>query len=150
MVDENKRAKVTRTNKLSAFTRKKNHLKQLLDGGAQSVKLEEVYRELLDAFKILEQAQEEFMLIVDEDNMADEAAYLDEPSEILSQFDLQVNQAKETQKKVASDLEKQQKIDDDKVAKEREYSVALAIFKANITSFGKPSVHLLTLKEMFI
>ena len=147
MVDENKRAKVTRTNKLSAFTRKKNHLKQLLDGGAQSVKLEEVYRELSDAFKILEQAQEEFMLIVDEDNMADEAAYLDEPSEILSQLDLQVNQAKETQKKVASDLEKQQKIDDDKVAKEREYSVALAIFKANISSFGKPSVHLLTLKE---
>ena len=101
MVDENKRAKVTRTNKLSAFTRKKNHLKQLLDGGAQSVKLEEVYRELSDAFKILVQAQEEFMLIVDEDNMADEAAYLDEPSEILSQFDLQVNQAKENQKKVA-------------------------------------------------
>ena len=56
MADEVRKAKVTSTNKLSAFTRKKKHLTQLLDGGALSEKLHAAYKDLLDAFKVLEQS----------------------------------------------------------------------------------------------
>ena len=147
MADEIKKAKVTRQNKLSAFTRKKNHLTQLIDGGAQSAKLEEAYRALSDAFKALEIAQEEFMLVVDEDAIEEEATYLDASANVLSQMDLQVNQAAANQEKVASDLERQQKKDEDQAAREREFSVALAVFKASIIGFGKPSAQLSKLRD---
>ena len=48
--------------KLRSFTRKKNHLHQLLDGGAQDSKLKEVYGEIKAAFDVLEKAHEEFFL----------------------------------------------------------------------------------------
>ena len=147
MVDEVRKAKVVRTSKQGAFTRKKNHLVQLLEGAAQSNKLNAAYKDLSDSFKILEQAHEDFMLVVDEAEMETEASYLDESAKMLSEFDLRVSKAIENQAKVASDLEEQKKRDDDKAAKEREYDVALAVFKTNITGFGKPSTHLTRLSE---
>lgn len=147
MVDEVRKANVVRTSKQGAFTRKKNHLVQLLEGAAQSNKLNAAYKDLSDSFKILEQAHEDFMLVVDEAEMETEASYLDESAKMLSEFDLRVSKAIENQAKVASDLEEQKKRDDDKAAKEREYDVALAVFKTNITGFGKPSTHLTRLSE---
>ena len=46
MADSVKKAKAIRISKLGAFTRKKNHLAQLLDGGADSAKLKDVYADL--------------------------------------------------------------------------------------------------------
>ena len=99
MAEEIKKAKVTRQNKLSAFTRKRNHLKQLIDGGAQSAKLEEAYRALSDAFKVLEIAQEDFMLVVDEGALEEEAAYLDASAGVLSQMDLRLIRLQQIKKK---------------------------------------------------
>ena len=109
MVDEVRKAKVVRTSKQSAFTRKKNHLVQLLEGAAQSNKLNAAYKDLSDSFKILEQAHEDFMLVVDEAEMETEASYLDESAKMLSEFDLRVSKATENQAKGASDLEEQKK-----------------------------------------
>ena len=39
MADELKKAKVARKGKLGAFTRKQNHIQQLIDGGAPGAKL---------------------------------------------------------------------------------------------------------------
>ena len=108
MADEVKKAKVTRTNKLSAFTRKKNHLIQLLNGGAQSEKLNAAYKELSDAFKVLEQSHEDYVLVIEENKLEGEASYLDEPSDVLSGFDLSFSQAIQNQNKLASDLEIQE------------------------------------------
>ena len=43
MADEVKRTKAIRISKMSSFTRKKNHLQQLLDGGGNPDKLKKVY-----------------------------------------------------------------------------------------------------------
>ena len=45
MADEVKKAKAIRVSKLSSFTRKKNHLQQLLDGGGNPDKLKKVYED---------------------------------------------------------------------------------------------------------
>ena len=50
MAEELKRAK------RGVFTRKKNHLQQLLDGGAHTDRLQEAYTDLAEAFKTLEGA----------------------------------------------------------------------------------------------
>ena len=147
MADEVRKAKITRTNKLSAFTRKKNHLTQLLEGGASSEKLHAAYKDLSDAFKVLEHSHEDYMLVIEEDQLETEAAYLDDSAGVLSSLDLRINQAMENQTKLASDLEMQRKEDEDKATKEREFSIALAVFKSSISGFGKPSVNLAKLSE---
>ena len=43
MADEVKRVKAIRVSKLSTFTRKKNHLQQLLEGGGNPEKLKKVF-----------------------------------------------------------------------------------------------------------
>ena len=53
---EIKRAKAVRVSKRGAFTRKKNYLQQLLDGGASVHKLRDTFAELAEAFKALEVA----------------------------------------------------------------------------------------------
>ena len=73
---------------MAAFTRKRNHLHQLIEGGAQSAKLKEAYMELSDAFKTLESVHEDLMLIIEDDQMEAESSYLDTPAESLSQVDL--------------------------------------------------------------
>ena len=54
MAEAIKKAKVARKGKLGAFTRKHNHIQQLIDGGAPGAKLKEVYEELTAAFGALE------------------------------------------------------------------------------------------------
>ena len=49
MADEIKQAKAVRRAKQGNFTRKKNHITQLLEGSAKGDKLKAVYAELLDA-----------------------------------------------------------------------------------------------------
>ena len=93
MADETRRAKVIRSNKMSAFTRKCNHLQQLIDGVAPSAKLIEVYAELSEAYSSLEKAQEDLMLVVDEEALETEGAYLDNPSSVLAEMDLKVSKA---------------------------------------------------------
>ena len=137
MADEVRKAKITRTNKLSAFTQKKNHLTQLLDGGASSEKLHAAYKDLSDAFKVLEHSHEDYMLVIEEDQLETEAAYLDDSAGVLSSLDLRINQAVENQTKLANDLEMQRKKDEDKVTKEREFSIALAVFKSSITAISE-------------
>ena len=95
MADEVRKAKVARTNKLSAFTRKRNHLQSLIDGGASGSKLKDAYNDLSDAFNTLERFHEDLMLVLEDDAMEVEASYLDNPAEILSQMDLRVSQAAE-------------------------------------------------------
>ena len=147
MAEEARKARVTRTNKMSAFTRKRNHLQQLLDGAAPGTKLTEVYTELSDAYLALERAHEDYMLVIDEAGLDAETTYLDSPSTILGEMDLKVSKAADTQNQLKRDLEKREKESEEEAAKKRKYSVALATFKANIMGFGKPSGQLSTLSN---
>ena len=147
-----KKAKLIRTNKLAAFTRKSNHLQQLIDGGAQGPKLKEAYVELADAYKVLENAHEEFMLVIEDDAvMETEATYLDNPSSVLSQMDLRVSQAVENQDKVAKDTEKeaenQRKLAEKEAEQKNKCERAKAAFRTGVESFGKPSGNLTQLSE---
>ena len=145
MADETRRAKVIRSNKMSAFTRKRNHLQQLIDGVAPSAKLIEVYTELSEAYSSLEKAQEDLMLVVDEETLETEGVYLDNPSLVLAEMDLKVSKASDTQNQLKKDVENRQKEEQESAAREREYAVALAKFKSSILGFGKPSGQLMTL-----
>ena len=51
MAEQTKKAKINRKTKLGAFTRKHNHVKALVDGGAEKEVLEKQYDELSQAFK---------------------------------------------------------------------------------------------------
>ena len=97
MADEVKRAKAMRVSKLGSFTRKKNHLQQLLDGGAQVNKLKEVYGELKLAFENLERAHEEVLVVIPEDQLEAEDAYMDNPATVLSGMDVKIGTSEETQ-----------------------------------------------------
>ena len=146
MDPEVKRAKAMRTNKLSAFTRKRNHLQSLIDGGARGDKLKDAYKDLAEAYTTLEKAHEEFILLVDDDIIAEEASYLDAPAVTLSDMDLRVTQAAENQEKVRQDTEKEQQAQQqrDREAEnvKRKQNRAKAVLKASIEGFGKPSRNL--------
>ena len=86
MADAVKKAKINRKSKLGAFTRKKNRLQTLLDGGTVEETLKQVYNELADDFKLIETAHEELCLLLDEDDEEASEAYLDDPSDVLSQI----------------------------------------------------------------
>jgi len=90
MAEEAKRAKAIRVSKLSSFTRKRNHLQQLLDGGGSPDKLRKVFEELETAYKILEQAQEDVLVAVGEDMVDTEVAYMDVPASSLAEMDIKV------------------------------------------------------------
>ena len=53
MAEQIKKLKNLRKNKLAAFTRKQKQLQNLLDTEASAVKLEEVYQELKETFRLL-------------------------------------------------------------------------------------------------
>ena len=72
MAEEIKRAKAIRTAKKGNFTRKKTHLQQLLDGGANSERLNASYAELADAYKTLEQTHEDVLVVIEEDQIEQE------------------------------------------------------------------------------
>ena len=143
MADSVKKAKAVRVSKLGSFTRKKNHLVQLLDGGASSQKLKEVYLELSNAFKDLEKAQEDLLVEVPEDQIETELAYLDAPAVLLSEMDLRVSTAAQTerQSQVAAQTEA------DATLKKQEFTAAQASFRTKLEGFGKMSANLTLLSS---
>ena len=86
MTEAAKKVKVTRKNKLGSFTRIKNRLQTLLDGGTVDHTLLDVYEELATAFKTLEEAHEALCLVLEEDDPEADGTYLDGPSDLLSQM----------------------------------------------------------------
>ena len=143
MADPVRKAKAVRVSKLGAFTRKKNHLTQLLEGGARSVKLKEVYGDLTDAFKDLEIAQENLLIELPEDGLETELAYLDAPAAVLSDLDLRVSTSEQTEEQSRI----QQQTEANEATKKQEFEVAKAALKAKIEGFGKPSVNLISLSN---
>ena len=131
MADEVKRAKAVRVSKLGSFTRKKNHLQQLLDGGAQVTKLKEVYGELKTAFEALERAHEEVLVVVQEDQLEAEDAYMDAPATVLSDMDVKIGTSEETQTQQQIQEQTRKKQGDDAAKKRKDYEEALNNFKTN-------------------
>ena len=138
MAEELKRAKALRVSKRGVFTRKKNHLQQLLDGGAHTDRLQEAYTDMAEAFKTLEGAHEGVILALEEDQMEAEETYLDALAGELSAMDVKVNTSKQTQ----SAQQAQEKALADEAAQKKAFEGAVAAFKAKVEGFGKPSVNL--------
>ena len=79
MAESIKKAKVSRKSKLGIFTRKKNHLKALIDGETDSKTLEKSYKEVSEAFHDIERAHEELCMLLEEDDPEADDSYLDVP-----------------------------------------------------------------------
>ena len=142
MGDEIRQAKAVRRTKLGNFTRKKNHITQLLEGGAKGAKLKEVYGELSDTYKVLEKAQEDLMLVLNEEDLDAEDAFLDAPCTALSDIDLRISTAAETEEQQNLEKQSQNKAAEEEVMKKKRVDQALAVLKASISGFGKPSANL--------
>ena len=127
-----KRAKAVRVSKKGVFTRKKNHLQQLLDGGALYERLKEAYTEMADAFKTLESAHEEVLIAMDEDHIETEETYLDSLADDLSAMDVKVNTSMQT----INAQQAQEKAIADTAAQKRAFEGAVASFKAKVENFG--------------
>ena len=138
MADSVKKAKAIRVSKLGAFTRKKNHLTQLLDGGADSTKLKEVYADLSKAYADLEKAQEDLLVELPEESIDAELEYLNAPAVALSDMDLRVSTSTQTQKQ--NEIQKQAEAEEN--SKKQEFTAAQACFKAKLEGFGKHYVNL--------
>ena len=141
MTEELKKAKAVRVSKKSTFTRKKNHLQQLLDGGATVEKLKASYDELAEAFSNLEKANEDVLIALEEDQVEAEAAYLDGTARELAEMDVKVSTSQETQKQ----QQLQEQADADKAEAKRKFEGAIATLRTKIEGFGKPSANLLEL-----
>ena len=98
-----------------------------------------------EAYSSLEKAQEDFVLVVDEETLEAEGAYLDNPSSVLAEMDLKFSKASDTQYQLKKDVENRQMEEQEKAARERIYAVSLAKFKSSIVGFGKPSGQFTTL-----
>ena len=132
MADDIKKAKINRKSKLGAFTRKKNRLQTLLDGGTGEETLKTVYNELADDFKLVETAHDELCLLLEEDDEDASSSYLDDPADALSQMQLKVAKAvSESGQRIKENTEKEER--------KRQFDSSLALFKANVQNFGKPS-----------
>ena len=92
MAEQIKKLKNLRKNKLAAFTRKQKQLQNLLDTEASAVKLEEVYQELKETFRLLEVAHDNYSAEEEEDILEEEGDYLDSPSTELNNLDAKVTQ----------------------------------------------------------
>ena len=79
MAENIKKMKIARRSKLGAFTRKQKHLQALLDGESDGALLEKSYDELSDALKYVEKTHEEYLLLLEEDELDAEDSYLDDP-----------------------------------------------------------------------
>ena len=142
MAEEIKKAKAVRRSKLGSFTRKKNHLQQLLDGGAAGVKLKSVYIELNDVFKLLEKAHEDVLVALEEEDIDAEDVFMDAPATTLAEIDVKIGTAAETEAQHKLQEQLQQKTTEDEAAQKKDYDAALAVFKASVIGFGKPSANL--------
>ena len=141
MADELKKARGVRRSKLGSFTRKKNHISQLLEGGANSEKLKSEYSELVAAFKRLEETQENILILLEVDEMDAEESFMDDPAKTLAEIDIQIGTAKETEDQKRLQEELQNKERDDAAATKKEQDSAVAIFRASVESFGKPAIN---------
>ena len=92
MAEEIKKCKNLRKNKLSAFTRKSNHLQSLLDSGADGKKLEEVLLEVKSAYTAIESAHDDYSSVVDEEALENEGDFLETPSARLNSLDTKVSE----------------------------------------------------------
>ena len=107
MADELKKAKAIRVVKQENFTRRRNHLQQLLDGGAASNELKTSYVELTDAFALLEKAHEDVIVAVeDETFLEQEDKYLDEIATLWTEMDVK--------EAIASDTHDQQRLQEER------------------------------------
>ena len=100
--------------------------------------MKEVYSELSNTLKDLEKAQEDLLVEVPEDQIETELAYLDAPAVLLSEMDLRVSTAAQTerQSQVAAQTEA------DATLKKQEFTAAQASFRTKLEGFGKPSANL--------
>ena len=143
MADTLKRAKAVRVSKKGVFTRKKNHLQQLLDGGAAVDWLKEAYEDLAEALKVLENAHEEVLIALEEDQIEAEEIYLEDPANDLSAMDIKVNTSRETH----AQQQAQEQAVADEAERRRNFEGAVAAFRAKVEGFGKPSVNLAQLSN---
>ena len=122
MGDEAKRYKNLRKVKLAAFTRKHKSLQGLLDAEENAERLEESLRELHEAFKVAEKANDDYVAIIEEDELETELGYMDAPTTTLETL---TNKVKDRLKSL----------------KDSERSTAVqSKFKLGIQNFGTPSV----------
>ena len=76
MSEEAKKLKNVRKVKLTAFTRKQNHLQNLVDTGSCAEELEEAFSDLKAVYRSLEKAHEDYAGVVDEEVLDNEGDYL--------------------------------------------------------------------------
>ena len=105
--------------------------------------MKDSYGELARAFEVLESAQENVLVALEEDQLETEVAYLDSLAGELALMDLKVNTSLETHSQKA----RQDKADEDEATRKQEFNRALAAFKAKLENFGKPSVNLTELSN---
>ena len=107
----------------------------MIDGGAESNLLENLYRELSEAYNAVEKAHEDLCLVLEEDHEDAADSYLDDPSSTLASMHVSVSKA------VAANKEKVATANEVK-EKEAQFQGSLAALKANIKSFGSPATNL--------
>ena len=93
MAEQLKRAKINRKTKLGPFTRKHNHVKALIDGGAEGEVLEKQYEELSEVFKEVEKSHQDLCMLLEEDDDEADDSYLDDPSSKLSTIHVSISKA---------------------------------------------------------
>ena len=135
MAENKKKMKIARRSKLGSFTRKQKHLQALLDEESDGALLEKSYDELSDALKDVEKTHEEYLLLLEEDELDAEDSYLDDPSDTLARMHISVGKAIANAKTRAD-------VADKDAEKKRLYEGSLAAFRAGIESFGNPSTNL--------
>ena len=142
MADKVKRTKAIRVSKMSSFTRKKNHLQQLLDGGGNPGKLKKVYEELETAYKVLEQAQEDALIAVGEEVLDTEVVYMDGPATTLADMDVKISTAEETHSQQKAEQQTREEAAANEAKQKKDINDALTNLRANIEAFGEPSTNL--------
>ena len=147
MADEVKRAKNLRRGKLGSFTRKKNHLVQLLEGGAKGDKLKSEYAELLEAYKVLESSHEDVLVVLEEEDLDAEDSFLDASAKSLAEVDLRIVTAGETEAQQDAEEQARIKATEAETNRKKEHAEALSLFQANIENFGKPATNLSDLSK---
>ena len=142
MAEEAKKAKAIRISKLSSFTRKRNHLQQLLDGGGSPDKLRKVFVELEAAYKVLEQAQEDVLVAVGEDMVDTEVAYMDAPASSLAEMDIKVSTSEDAHKQMQTEQQNREEATAKEAKLKKDIDDALTNLRSNTEAFGKPSLNL--------
>ena len=97
--------------------------------------MKQVYNELAESFKTIEETHEVLCLLLDDDTYVTEEGYLDEHGDILSQMQLKVSKTvkEKIQMEKASNLEAEKK---------KQFDSRLATFTASVQNFGKSSPNL--------